>query len=401
MRSSQFIAVLLMLCAGASAGRAQIARSQIVWRDGAPTLEVALAADVPDEIKELTFPVSLYDDQGKRVWGITGKIIFAEDKPSTAAIKLQNIDKPENTYRVEVTFDRRDLDLICSETIHFADQKRAVQAYGIRSEGKFPDERLFLVLKLNAVKGRNVEAVDLTVTVRDSDQNIVLDKLHKVPVSRDGTRFELDITPEKESVGPYAVEYGIENDALGLYFDASETVAFANALVPVSSVEIDDTSWFGSGSGPGRSGQYYYSAHLTDQRPDQYPTIAYDEEAKHSGTRSLRIDYTLGRQGYVYGRLTMPGLPTRARIWVKGNNTSDTLMVYWSDNIDLFRQAWYRSANFSGSTVCTLNFDGWRSFRVPVLGEGLQVKRNLAGSSPGIDLPTSLLAFAIVPGRPP
>ncbi|NQT18621.1 MAG: NPCBM/NEW2 domain-containing protein, partial [Planctomycetes bacterium] len=364
-------------------------------------LEVALAADVPDEIKELTFPVSLYDDQNKRVWGTTGKITFAKDKPSTAAIKLEKIEKPENTYRVEVTFDRRDLDLITSETIYFGDPKRAVQAYGSRREGEFPDERLFLVLKLNAVEGRNVEAVGLTVTLRDSDQNIVLDKLHKVPVSRDGTQFELDITPEKESVGPYTLEYGIEDDALGLYFDASETVALANALVPVSSVEIDDASWFGSGSGPGKSGQYYYSSHLTDQRPDQYPTIVYDEEAKHSGTRSLRIDYTQGRQGYVYGRLTMPGLPTRARIWVKGNNTSDTLMVHWSDNIDLFRQAWYRSANFSGSTVCTLNFEGWRSFRVPVLGDGLQVKRNLAGSSPDIDAPVSLLAFNIQPGRPP
>jgi len=403
MKLSHTVCVMLILCTVAAAGSAQVARARIVWQEGAPHVQVQVAADVPENIKELTVPLTLFDSSGKQVWSTNAKVQFAPDKPSAATVKLEKIEKAGTAHRVHVALDRPDLDIAWAEDINFAGEKDKILAHGIRREGIFPNEHVFLVLRLNSITRRNIESIDLAVTIRDADDNVVLERIYKTPIKADGTDIEIDITPPPESVGPYELEYGIENDQLGIYFNATSRFAYANVMIPVTSIEVDDNTWFSSqAADPNRytTGAYYYSKHLTDTSPNRYPAVAYDDKVFHSGRRSLRIDYTQGRDAYVYSRVVLPGFPTAARIWVKGNNTNDTIRIHWCDNSDDTRQAWRRSANFSHHQLCTLNFEGWRSFRVPVLGEGMQVTVNLAGSSPGVDAPVSLLALSIHSPRP-
>src|SRR5207249_6672803 len=132
--------------------------------------------------------------------------------------------------------------------------------------------------------------------------------------------------------------------------------------------------------------QYYYSPHLTDLKRYDTPAVRYDREKKHSGRQSLRIDYPINHESDVWSLQALPGKPLALGLWVHGNNSKDQLVVHFEDNSNFTAPAWQRNANFSSAVVGTLDFTGWRRFRVPVLGEGLQAS-GTKGSTEKVDAP--------------
>ena len=121
--------------------------------------------------------------------------------------------------------------------------------------------------------------------------------------------------------------------------------------------------------------------------------------------KPLKIQYEAGKPAFIWSRQELPGKSLGLSLWVKGNESSDELVVYFEDHINFTLPAWQRNANFSQATLCTLDFAGWRQFSAPVLGGGLQAS-GAKGSTTGIDGPVKLLALGIkpappVPGAPP
>jgi len=397
---------------------AQSLRSQLVWQDSEATVRVSFVGVEPDDVKELPFTLLLYDVAPPNwvkgqvdhpppwlnpLWTFAGKIVFEKDKPAVAEVKLQKLTGLDSPRRIEIYANAPALNLDYEEIIFFANPKQPVQSQSFRRLGRYPTERMLTSLVLNLPKDRAAGEVELSLTLRDADENVVFDKVDKFAVTEPLTYHEVDVTPSKDSVGPYSLEYKIENDLLGLYFNTTRQFGYANSLVPVSSIEVDDKTWFTSAASPYYATlAYYYSGHLMDKIQPNYPVLCYEdgEGAAHSGRRCLRIDYTQGRETHAFSLLTLPGLPLFARLWVKGNKTNDQLFVHWADRSDLTRQAWLRNANFMSAFVGDLDFDGWRCFRVPVLGKGIQVK-SVAGSTVEVDAPINLLALTIKPGPPP
>src|SRR5262249_12028338 len=144
---------------------------------------------------------------------------------------------------------------------------------------------------------------------------------------------------------------------------------------------------------PGQE-QLYYSEHLRDLLPRDNPRLSYDREIKHSGRQSLRIDYLPDREAHAWSVQTLPGKPLYLALWVKGNQSKDQLVVHFEDNVSCTAPVWQRRASFSTVGVCTLNFAGWKRFRVPVLGNGLQVT-GLKGSTEKIDAPIRIMALSV------
>ena len=396
-------ALILLLMALIAHAHAQNVSSRITWVNKESHLEIQFVGAVPEGAKELPGSVVLYDKDDKQLWKTTAKIALEGEKPYAARVKLEKITKPDESHRVDVRFDRPTVALTYSEELHFAGEGQTVQSYGLRREGRFPDERAIASVTLNVGKKAGAKPVALGLTLRDADENVVLDKLVKIVVADQLAYYQVDVTPDKQSVGPYTLDYKIENDPLAIYFNTTRRFAFANALIPISSIEIDDTKWFAAGANPGyRTHALYYSPHLTQRILSSYPGLAYDSKVRHGGRQSLRIDYKQGeRRTYVFSRQVLPGFPIMLRLWVKGNQTKDKLYVYWSDRNDLTRPAWQRNANFSRAFVCDMSFEGWRLLRAPVLGAGLQVKQSRAGSTLAVDAPIGLLALGLEPGSRP
>ena len=216
--------------------------------------------------------------------------------------------------------------------------------------------------------------------------------------------MRIDVTPDTTaSIGPFVLEVGIESEAYGLFFNASHKFSLPGTHAPVSSFEYGDPAmWFAAGNNtqPQRyqSLQYYYSEHLTQLAPHGYPKLSYDGETKHSGRQALRIDYQANAEAHAWGLQDLPGKPAMLTVWVKGNGSEDQLIVAFEDRINYTLPAWQRNANFDRQPVCTLNFTDWRRFRVPVLGDGMQVP-GFKGSTLEVDSPVRVMAFSIMPGK--
>ncbi len=389
-----------LLAAAAWAG--ELLHSTPGWRDGRPLVTTQLLRP-PADVEKVAASVALCDAQGAELWRGTLTLAPAADGRWLGEAAPEKFEAPAGNVRVEVSVRRRDLGLVAEERLVLSPPGETVRWHGLCREGEYPAEKVALVMALGPVQREGLAEVELNVALRDAAENAILQKTFRMPVAAQGSEAAFEVTPDPAAVGPFSLDYAIENDAAGIYFRASERLPVANVMVPVSSFELDDKTWFGSTVRPpagNSSGHYYYSQQFVDDDPAPYPAVTYEEGGPHSGRRCLRVDYQGRREAYVFSRQLLPALPTMARIWVRGNASNDRLVVTWNDNIDHRRPAWQRSANFSAETVCTLDFSDWREFRVPVLGYGLQIKRNIAGSSPDIDVPIGVCAFTIVPGPP-
>ena len=394
-------------------------RSSIIFVKGEPHLEVKLdsiaAAAGP---KPIDFSFFLFNKDGNYIWTGRGKLERVEGKPLSTRMKLQKLTDARSAHHVEIEFHRPDLQVSSFELIRFAAEDAAIQAYGIRRFGNYPDEKLKLFGGLNKARKPKLEKVDFNISLRDVDDNVVFKKVESVQITNALTDFDLDITPDDQSTGPFSLECSIDDEANGIAFNWTERLAFSNALVPVTSFEINDNTWFVAPADPyhmrgGYAGSdeitkivkptmksysRYYSPQLYPDKSADYPAIQYDDKTKRSGEQSLRIEYRSTQTANVWSMLTLPGAPLMARFWVKGNQTKDRLVVHWRDQTDLMRAGWGRFASWTHKTVGTLDFEGWKEFRVPVLGLGLQVK-SYSGNTQDIDLPIYLLALTIHPQR--
>lgn len=391
------VAVCLLI--GGSADAATI-ETKITWVEGKPQVEVSIDAEAPADMKELNLPLELFDAQNKRLSTMTVKVPVTAEHPWRASAVLDKIIEPNKQHRVTLTLSEPTLSIDYGAELYFAAESPIVQYFGLCHEGQFPKRKVYFTLGMNAFRGRDLREIPVALTVRDGDDNVVSNREAGVKPTETATWHQLDVTPDTSSaVGPFSVNASIESDAYSVFFNTSLRFAQPNALVPVSSFEHGDPSmWFAAEGQPQRykTLEMYYSDHLRDLVPRDYPIIAYDTAQKHSGRQSLRIDYQRGREAYIWSRQELPGKALALSLWVKGNDSKDKLVVSFEDHINFTLPAWQRNANFEQATLCELNFSGWRRFSVPALGRGLQVP-GTKGSTTDIDGPIKILALQIQP----
>jgi hypothetical protein len=222
------------------------------------------------------------------------------------------------------------------------------------------------------------------------------------------TDFEKDVTPKRDTTGPYTVTFTVKNEAIGMQVASDVRFPFANLLVPVSSMESDSPGDWHSPRTPLSEGatksvpNILFSAYQPFDRP------VFDAEVKHQGTRSLRIDYLPTATATIGSNVRLPGVPTAARIWVKGNNTRDRLVIEWRDPCNFTAASYQRFMNAAAVEVCRLDFSDWKCFTVPVLGNGLLARDNrsyMAGHSGleprhPIQIPFHCAALRVIPEPP-
>ena len=398
-------AVAARACLGQAAPQPEKVSARIVWLEGAPQVQVSVATEPPAGVSKLPVQVSVFNKEGRHVWQGAVVVPLEKGKPFTASAKLPNLGKDDVRFRVTLSAQSEPLGIEYAETLHGLGEKSGVQSHGVRREGRFPQERVWLVLQAHGMRGTEGQEAPLGIVVRDGGGTAIIDRVEKLVVGAEPQRYLFDVTPDRQSVGPYSLECSIESEATGISFTAEQKFGYADALVPVSSMETDDRTW-------STTSQVWPS----DDYPVGYPVITYDSQEAHGGRQSLRMDYVEGDEtggsgelpygpgrgqgASIYGTVVLPGLPTAARIWVKGNGSSDQLVITWRDNYDIARPHWLRWPNYSSHSVCTLDFKEWRCFRVPVLGEGLQ-KPSPLGSTEDVDAPVFVYKLEVRTNRAP
>ncbi|MEE2706552.1 MAG: NPCBM/NEW2 domain-containing protein [Planctomycetota bacterium] len=121
---------------------------------------------------------------------------------------------------------------------------------------------------------------------------------------------------------------------------------------------------------------------------------------------AMRIDYQGETAIYVGHDRFFPGNAYKAGFWIKGNGTNTVLRAMFLDYSNLgsfWNRGWARlfnGAEFASGEreICTLDFNGWRYFEVPLPGGGLGT--NLpGGSTQGVDFPIELTCLHVIPGQ--
>jgi hypothetical protein len=391
------------------------AEMRVVWVDGKPQAEVRIQADGKPDLKEIVAPLELFDAQNKHMWSGPLKVPVTGEKTWTGRLPLAEVKDLNKLHHLHTQLLLPELDIDYTEEVYFSSEKDTLQSFGLRTQGVFPARKVFFSLELAAFKGTEFRDIPVTLNLRDGEDNQALNRQAAVRPASEAKRHVLDVTPDSGAIGPFKLEWSIESDGYSLFRNGSHQFAQPNALVPFSGFEHGDPAiWFAANSdqpgqqltpaayrslelyGPGQE-QLYYGDHLRDLSPRDNPRLSYDREVKHSGRQSLRIDYSSLLEAHAWSMQALPGKPLYLSLWVKGNDSKDQLVVYFEDNINYSNAAWQRRAQFSSAPVCTLNFNDWRKFRVPVLGYGLQVS-GLKGSTDKIDAPIRITTFTVRPG---
>ena len=369
----------------------------VIWQDGKPQTRVVVG-DLPAELPvPPSVAWSLLDPQDKPLAG--GEVKLARiDGTWQAAIPLDAIKDPKKTHRLEVSLGDAVASLDYAARATIVGEAASVPWYAIVGEGIWPDRSVAFIVSLPGDRSAQPRDIPVALTVRDGDDAVAFQRELRLPPAADRSVHRIDLAPDiAASVGPYLAEIDIDSEVHGLSFRTQERFAQACAEIPLSSFERGQRGdWFTADGQPQsyRSLQFYYSGHLQDLQQRDYPRIGYDPAEKHAGRQSLRIGYESGKPAHVWSQQVLPGKPTAVSIWVKGNNTADELLVSFEDHINFSLPAWQRNANFSESKVCTLDFEGWRRFTVPVLGAGLQASGS-KGSTTDIDAPVKILAVSV------
>jgi hypothetical protein len=383
----------------------------VVWSEGKACAEVTVAAQPKSEPKELVVPLDLWDAQNILLTRTQLKLDSAGPNVWKGRLPLDKIQEAKKQHRLVVSLLSEELGVDYYEEIVFSGNLAGpVLGHGVRADGVFPDRKVSFVLNLAALHAPAMRDIPVSLAVRDADDNLLFNRPAAIKPAAEPQQYLLDVTPDAVAVGPFKLEASIDSESQGLSFNASLAFGQPNALVPVSSMEHGDPGMWFAADGlpetyrtyelyPPGAEQLYYSPQLVDLAKHDEPRLSYDRETKHSGRQSLRIDYLPLGEINAWSVQTLPGKPLYLSLWVKGNESHDQLVVRFEDSIVYTGPAWERWANFSTALVGTLDFSGWRRFRVPVLGYGQQVS-GTKGSTPRIDAPIRLLAFSIKPPRP-
>ena len=385
---------------------AKTVQTKVVWEEGKAYVEVAVEAESKADLPQLLLPMDLWDAQGLLLQRTQLKAPAAGAGRWTVRFPLEKIQDVKKQHRLVLSLLHEPLDIDYYEEIVFSGKAATpVLSHGLRAEGIFPRRKVYLVLNLGAFPAAQTRDIPVTLTVRDGEDNVLFNRQAAVKPAAQPQQHLLEITPEAGAVGPFKLEVSIDSESHNVFFNAAVPFAQPNARMPVSGMEHGDPGmWFAAEGKPETyqtlelfppgAESLYYSLQLVDQVPPDNPRISYDREVKHSGRQSLRIDYRAGEGGNAWSVQSLPGKPLYLSFWVKGNESPDELIVYFEDGINYTGAAWQRWASFSSARVGTLDFSGWRQFRVPVLGYGQQVS-GTKGSTPKIDAPIRLLAFSI------
>ncbi len=409
-RGGKYALLTLALLVAANPLRAGSAETRVVWVDGKPNAEVRIQADGKSELKEIQVPLELFDAKNFRVWSAPLKVPVTAEKTWTARLPMPITKDLGKQHRLHTQLLLPNLNLDYTEDVNFSSEKPIVQSFGLRTLGTFPQRKVYFTLELQGFKGTEFRDVPVNLTLRDGEENQVLSRVGTIRPANESRQHLLDVTPDAGALGPFKLEAGIESDAYSIFHTSSQSFGQPNALVPFTGFEHGDPGiWFAAEGNPANYRSYdlflpgqeqlYYSEHLRDLMPRDNPRVSYDHEVKHSGRQSLRLDYIPTGEAHAWSVQSLPGKPLYLGLWVKGNGSKDQLTVYFEDNVNYTNAAWQRRANFSSAPVCTLDFDGWRHFRVPVLGLGLQVS-GLKGSTDKIDAPIRLMSLTVAGAAP-
>jgi len=130
-------------------------------------------------------------------------------------------------------------------------------------------------------------------------------------------------------------------------------------------------------------------------------TIAGPEGSKDKappGRYAMQVDYS--GQCMVYNGIHryLPGDAYRMGVWVRGDGSGAALHAVVLDFSAAGSTFYTWKRSFSAPRLCTLDFESWRYVEAPLPGNGVG-PRTPRGSTPAIDFPLDLSAFAIVPRR--
>lgn len=363
------------------------------WMTNAPRILVTVTAPTNAAgLREMTVPLELTGSSNKLHWSGKIKVAFDDKRVGHGQAVPRMPEKPDSSYRVDMNLVEPDLGIRMREDMVFRDSRDPVRRHGLRIAGRYPNTRVELAVELNA-PGRFVE---LEATVQDRDRNQVLRKAERYRPDQTAQVLRLDVTPQARAAGPFFLVYQLTDEKGEALCRRELRFACPNAVIPLTSMQSDRRlDWYRAASMSPEDvgwGGNYVSTPFSGKH-DVQPAL-FDEEVVHSPGRSLRMNYRAGGRTHVFSNLEMPGFPVRAFIWVKGNKSGDTLTVTFRDMIELAAKQWERYVHRSSATVCTLDFDDWRRFEVPVLGDGLQ-EENRSANAGAIALPIYLLAFSV------
>ena len=116
------------------------------------------------------------------------------------------------------------------------------------------------------------------------------------------------------------------------------------------------------------------------------------------GRYAMQVDYS--SQCMVYNGIHryLPGDAYRMGVWVRGDGSGAALHAVVLDFSAAGSTFYTWKRSFSAPKLCTLDFEGWRYVEAPLPGNGVG-PRTPRGSTPAIDFPLDLSAFAIVPRK--
>lgn len=405
----RFLAVVLSVVVaawqgqGAQSNATASVRSCVVWVGGDPRLQITLDPGPADEKtagKSIGVSVRAVNHRGESPDGFVGGHtikLSGDGKPMTAVLPLLNQGVPidrlwKTSYVVnketitvpgdyiQVSVRDADLGLNSEELIYPFKPGTPLSSCTVRLTGGVADRKALFSLHFGPHKLGIEQKAAVSFRVLDAEGNQLSGTETDVALSStDSTDYEKDVTPKRDATGPCTISFEAGNETLGMNVIGDARFPFASLLVPASAMESDTPAdWHVPGkplndSDRGRVPNILFSAYQPFVSP------VFDSAVKHSGERSLRIDYTPASTGAaavaagatIGSNVRLPGIPTAARIWVKGNNTRDKLVIEWRDPCNFSAAAYQRFMNSAVIEVCRLDFSDWKCFTVPVMGSGL------------------------------
>ena len=274
MQSIVMCTVMLGMCA-ATLG-AEVAAT-LVWRNGQPGAEIHAPANVLTG-EQARFDVELRQTDGRSLWRGEAVAQVVADQPVEAAATAQRFSAGQG-HELVVSL-AGDAAGAMRHALHFTSPDDAVQAVGLLASGAYPEATMHATVQFAPVRHRHVEELELNVSVRDADENIIVRRNLRVPTEANVFTERVDVTPPVESIGPYTMEVRVEEPLIDLYFNWSGRFAFANALVPVTSMQAGEPVWFASSADPARINNYAspYRNELTESMP-----FAFDDKVGRCG----------------------------------------------------------------------------------------------------------------------
>lgn len=407
-------------------------QSRIVWVGDDAKLQVTVdpggVSGVP-EGKAVSIAVTPINRRGESPPGfVTGHSLklTGDGKPVTATFPLLaggtpkdrlwvtyfrvgqgNVAIPGDYVRVSVRDNA--LGLASEELIYPFRPGTPVHSCSVRLVGGFADRKAYFGLYIGPQEmGMDQKAV-LEFHLLDSEGNQLSSGEDEIVLpAAQPTIYEKEVTPKRDTTGPYTITFTVDNEVLGMAVASEVRFPFAALLVPVSSMESDTLADWHIPGKPLDSGAARQVPNTLFSIYQPFTRPAFDSEVRHSGARSLRIDYSPTATATIGSNVRLPGVPAVARIWVKGNNTRDRLVIEWRDPCNFNAPGYQRWMNSMASEICRLNFSDWRCFTVPMMGNGLPARdpqAYMAGHS-GIEVrhpvkaPFYCAAMRVIPEPP-